>query len=402
MDNNVLFRGSVSGPGAVGSNTSPSVTAPVSAVGFTLSAAPHRTIVPGELVGSTTIGDREYNVINSATYYNEYTIVVQNEMAYPVVFESLNTDVAEVDEFGNTTRIGDGTATIKVYSGVMTKYVELNHTLHIASPGVTYFTQNVAGSLRRVVCDAVDLRIEGISPDNTLQVYTVKSGGVYTRNTDCWAAEYDMTGISPWNSLSSNKRSGTLIAPDIVIFAQHYRLSMGTSIRFVKQDGTVVTRTVVSSGNVSGTDIGLGRLDEAVPVDIVHYKIVPTDVIDYLSGSDQYAVDGLPTLGLNQFGDALITDVHYMEASASATASFKSPSAPRSSFYKSKVVGDSGCPAFLIVGEDLGLITCWHYGGAGSGPWHGYYLSQINDVISAIGGSTPAESMDLGNYQTYS
>jgi hypothetical protein len=61
-------------------------------------------------------------------------------------------------------------------------------------------------------------------------------------------------------------------------------------------------------------------------------------------------------------------------------------SANRLEFYESKISGDSGNPAFLILdlgnGPELVLLTLWTFGGSGSGTFITPHITAINAMIA--------------------
>jgi hypothetical protein len=83
-----------------------------------------------------------------------------------------------------------------------------------------------------------------------------------------------------------------------------------------------------------------------------------------------------PALGLDQEEKALIIDFL-------TSGSFRTPiNANRLIFNESKISGDSGNPAFLIVNGELVLITVWTYGGPGSGTPVAEHIAALNQMIA--------------------
>ena len=96
----------------------------------------------------------------------------------------------------------------------------------------------------------------------------------YVRNPACWAADLDLTCMSPWNSDHATRKAGTLVSPRHAVWARHYNIRLNSTIRFVTRSGAVVDRRVVASRLVArteaghsfyGRDIVVGLLDRDVP-----------------------------------------------------------------------------------------------------------------------------------------
>ena len=56
--------------------------------------------------------------------------------------------------------------------------------------------------------------------------------------------------------------------------------------------------------------------------------------------------------------------------------------ADRLIFSEQVISGDSGNPSFLIVNDELVLVTVWTYGGAGSGTPVADFIADINTMIA--------------------
>lgn len=323
----------------------------------------------------------------------------------PVTWESSDTDVATVDADGYVSHVSNGDATITATAGGLMKSLPLTFS---SATGATSdaLTSYVTGSLAANITAAVDSRIDGKSPSSALRVFTTQdhAGGVYLRNSACWAADLDLTPISPWNSVGANTRAGTLVSPRHVIFAAHYPAIAGMTIRFVQADNTIVTRTVTAvlthpSYVPYFPDIQVGVLSSDVPEGITFARVLPADWAEHLPLLN--LVRSLPCLCLDQEEKALVTDLSNLGNSANFVAPSQLNFAQRLAFYESKVGGDSGNPAFLIVNDELVLLTVWTYGGAGSGTFVTPQIAAINAMMTALGGGYQLTEADLSGFPTY-
>lgn len=74
----------------------------------------------------------------------------------------------------------------------------------------------------------VDLRIANKYGAVNKSIYSVQdhTNHIFTRSIDCWAADLDLTCMSPSNSQAGNLRAGTLITPRHCILAAHFTLTV--------------------------------------------------------------------------------------------------------------------------------------------------------------------------------
>jgi hypothetical protein len=251
----------------------------------------------------------------------------------------------------------------------------------------------------------VDTRIEALEPASSLRFFTQQdhSNKAYVRNPEVWCNDIDsITAISPWNSTQGSRRAGTLISPQHLLFAAHYQLEVGASVRFVTKDNQLVERTVIARKTLAGyssngrrnfsKDITIGLLNEPLHADIdgIHFvKVLPDDWADYLGPMDYSSFDpyaAMPALCLDYEEKALITDVEYFSNYVRFTAP---ASEPRRAYYESKIIGDSGNPALLLLnsqggGAELVLLNVWTFGDAGVGVSVYENKVEINQIMADL------------------
>jgi hypothetical protein len=243
---------------------------------------------------------------------------------------------------------------------------------------------------------AVDRRIAGLNPTNSIRIF---SEDCYTttnfvRNTNCWAYSYDLTCISPWNDHRGRLRAGTLISPRHVLFAAHYSLSSGDKLRFVDMNNNVVERTLIATmqhpdycSMVAYPDLTVGLLNSDVPTNSIHFaKVMPDNFKEYFGTGEN-----IPALGLDQEEKALITsaldldNIPFIGTNALLRTLFKYPLISTQLQYSESLIdGDSGNPAFLVVNQELILITVWTKGDAGEGTSIFSFKDDINQMISEL------------------
>ena len=218
------------------------------------------------------------------------------------------------------------------------------------------------------------------------EIYTSQDHktATYPRNPSLWCADIatELTAISPWNSMHSNKVGGTLITKRHIITSAHAALSITSTpltVRFVDADSNVHTRTIIgykTSANWSGrsgnrSDFRIYTLDSDLPDSIKPCKIMPSNWEDYLPDLDTTRP---PQLALDQEEKAIVVDLRKMNSDYARGA--YPTDASRLIFSEPFIGGDSGNPSFLIVDPDpndssisseLVLTYVLTYGGAGAG-----------------------------------
>jgi hypothetical protein len=220
----------------------------------------------------------------------------------------------------------------------------------------------------------------------------------YTRNTDCWAADIDLTPISPWNSGHAELRAGTLVSPRHIIFANHYPIDVSATVRFVAADNTVANRTMTARQRVGTTDIMVGVLSSDVPASIGFAKVLPSDWTDYLP-SLGYDV---PVLVTDQQEKALVFDWAACDASdGDEGLQLRTPfDATRLGFREAIVDGDSGNPVCLIVDDELVLLSTL-YTNQPAGPCIHDNATDINAAMTSLGGGYSLTEADLSGFTDY-
>ena len=224
-----------------------------------------------------------------------------------------------------------------------------------------------------------DLLNDSMSMEANGKIFTSQdhASSTYVRNPDLWCGDLDITCASPWNSSGGHKRAGTLVTPRHVIGAAHYEYSVGAVVRFVEKDGTVHDRTVAGKARHPESrnhhpDLTIYTLDSDLPSTIKPCAVMPSDYTSYLVNEQVKTA----CLGLDQEEKALIIDWF-------SGGRMRTPIDPnRLIFHENKISGDSGNPAFIIVGGELVLVTVWTFGGAGSGTTVADYISDLNTMIA--------------------
>ena len=367
------------------------VIVPLSTSNFTVQ---DRNVV--RTIGNTTITDYEVDV--------EYAVP---DFSIEVSISSLNSSVvlSPVGRIANGVAAGTATLKAEASSGEFAaKSVDVKITPGTSSDAVVSY---VTGSAARSASEAVDNRI-ALKNSDAKPIYITQnhSSSSYVRNPNCWAADLDLTCISPWNSTGGGTRAGTLISPRHVLFCEHldFHPAVNSTIRFVSLDNTVVNRTITALATHPDyspyyPDITIGVLDSDVPNSISFAKILPSGWASYFPSIGVAATGAtIPVLVLDQEEKALVSEWR----TSGGMNIFAQPTDPqRLQFFESIITGDSGNPAFIVVNNQLVVINTLTYGGAGAGTFVSAHIGAINNMMTSLGGGYQLTEVDLSGFPSY-
>lgn len=184
-------------------------------------------------------------------------------------------------------------------------------------------------------------------------------------NPAFWLKDFDFSCVSPWNDQSGNRRAGTAISKRHVIFATHFPIAVGSRILFSDHDGNVCPCYIKATRDIPNADLTVGLLNADLTPNIQPAKLLPDDYQKYIGDGD-----GLPVVIFNQHKGVSLTELCSISTNRQRVAIGcripKRESAKR--FYNPLKVGDSGNPAFLLLGKTPVLLFTVTTGGAGVGP----------------------------------
>lgn len=227
----------------------------------------------------------------------------------------------------------------------------------------------------------------------------------YERDPLHWAADLDLTCISPWNSLEAHKRAGTLITPRHVIFAQHFPLPNGTEIRFVDSTDTIHTRTVSNTAQILTTDIRVGVLDSDLPSTIRFAKILPSNWATYFPTASEPNL-AIPVLATDQDENLLYMEtrqLHYLYGGVRYVSLKRADELVRTQFaalHEQFITGDSGSAAFFVFNREPVLAGCVYGSDSQTRfvlPSPHHYAADINTALTTLGGGYQLTTFDLAD-----
>ena len=253
----------------------------------------------------------------------------------------------------------------------------------------------------------------GLSADNSVLDkfvdYRVNgTNGVFILNTNCWAYDIDTSCVSMWNSGARNERAGTAISKRHVLAAVHHPLGTGYELYFCGTNGVVYTNRVTGTKNVVGTDIQIASLQNELPDTVTPAYLLPTNFHEYIS-TGKY----LPVLRFDQDERCLISEISAglpLVGSPQTDEAAFDLSVPRVTsrqpFFANVRGGDSGNPAFLIIGNRSILLGAAHRGlneiSPKSGVFRGcrspfvtYYTNEIQEKMDELVPGYSLQFVDL-------
>lgn len=234
----------------------------------------------------------------------------------------------------------------------------------------------------------VDRRLKDADPAVSMHRFINYPAGArwdtFVHNPKFWAKGVDFSCASPWNSMSGTLRAGTLISKRHIIFADHFPLADGTRIVFVGEDGGVCPCYVEKTKRVEQTDMRIGLLNAEVTPNIRPAKILPEDFGKYLGEGV-----GLPVATFNQKEKLFLTEavrIHSPTNGYPRRGIFSNVSKDehRAKFREPLVKGDSGNPAFFLLGDQAVLACCLTSGRTGAGPAPHMWQKEIQAVMDEL------------------
>lgn len=255
---------------------------------------------------------------------------------------------------------------------------------------------SVSVLVTNLVTQSVDSRLQGADPASGLSRfsnYAVNAAlGRYKLNPKFWVRDVDFSAVSPWNSDRGRLKAGTLISKRHVIFAKHFPIAEGSRIVFVGEDGEVCPCRIVKTQIVPNSDIMIGALDYEVTPNIHPVKVFPADYEKYIGDGV-----GLPTVAFTQNEKAVVTEVRqiYTNETIKAFGTRQPEDSLRKRFNEKIIVGDSGDPVFMIVGNEPVLLYCLSGGGGGVGPSIHRRIAEVQRVMDELCSGYKLEEFDF-------
>ena len=210
----------------------------------------------------------------------------------------------------------------------------------------------------------------------------------FPANEKFWLKDVDFSCASPWSDECGTVRAGTLISKRHVIFAKHFPLWKGCRVLFVDREGEVCPCRVEATKVLEKCDIAIGSLDYEVTPSIHPAKILPEDFAKHI-------VDGrgLPIVTFNQREQVFLSECRSI--TTNSISNMASTNAAWKALGGRIVTGDSGNPAFLLIGNEPILLYCLYTGGVGHGPSVFRYRKEIQKAMDELCPGYKLEEFDF-------
>ena len=203
-----------------------------------------------------------------------------------------------------------------------------------------------------------------------------------------WLKGVDFSCVSPWNDSYGTTRAGTLISRRHIVFVRHYPLTKGTRILFVDQEGEICPCTIGATKALERGDVMVGLLDYEVTPNIRPAKILPDDYARHIGDGK-----GLPIVTFNQREQVFLSQMEGVKPT------FVNNVAPTMEAWKALggnlIGGDSGNPAFLLIGDEAVLLYCLRGGGVGIGPSVFHHRREIQMAMDELCPGYKLETFDF-------
>lgn len=265
-------------------------------------------------------------------------------------------------------------------------------------------------------------RLFGKNSADSMLVYSSQNpyggpidAGIWVRNPQCWIN--GVTNISCFSpaQLSGaawNTRAGTLITTKHIIQAKHFLTSIlegGTPIIFVDENNNAIRRNLISYALDPARDIAIGLLDSDVPSNIKIAKVLPTDFSTYIRVNNNNFVNFYPYLysvvldqeekailklftGCYGGASTILTTITSSPLSPNQPTTMVPDSAQFSTWSETVITGDSGNPNFIIIDNELVIISTFYTSSGGPFISNAAAYSTINSLIESL---SPGEGYSL-------
>lgn len=210
----------------------------------------------------------------------------------------------------------------------------------------------------------------------------------FPANEKFWLKDIDFSCASPWSDECGSVRAGTLISRRHIIFAKHFPLWKGVRILFVDGAGGVCPCRIEATKPLEKCDIMIGLLDYEVTPSIHPARVLPEDYAKYIGDGK-----GLPIVTFNQREWAFLSGCRGI--TSNGVSNVASTNAAWKALGGKIVTGDSGNPAFLLIGNEPILLYCLYSGGVGHGPAIHRYRKEIQKAMDELCPGYALEEFDF-------
>ena len=215
----------------------------------------------------------------------------------------------------------------------------------------------------------------------------------FVLNDKFWLKDLDFSCVSPWNDAMGRFGAGVAVTKRHILYSNHFNMGKGTRILFVGQDGEICPCYLEGSRKVADTGLMVGLLNAEITPNIHPAKILPQDYGKYIGDGR-----GLPVVTFNQSEEAVLHESGCETKEGEGPRRWGAhPSANPAwaTFQKDLIRGDSGNPAFMLIGNHPVLIYCIYGGGGGVGNSIHAYRLEIQKAMDELCSGYTLEVFDF-------
>ena len=215
-------------------------------------------------------------------------------------------------------------------------------------------------------------------------------------NEKFWLKDVDFSCVSPWNDAHGRLRAGTVISKRHIVFAKHFQIAKGARILFADNEGGVCPVYIEETCPVESADLVVGLLNAEVTPNIHPAKILPANYAEYIGNGE-----GLPVITFNQHEQAFLSELRATDPNRRYcyVGSLVPKDANWARFRHPIIGGDSGDPAFILIGNEPIFIYTLSAGEAGGGPGIYYSRHRIQAAMDKLCPGYKLEEFDFESHQ---
>lgn len=276
-------------------------------------------------------------------------------------------------------------------------------TVSVPSPA-TNLSAYAPGSLSCQFVTNTQARTNGFAtPSTAEQIFSTQNWGTETfiTNSAFWLsfAPQKTAIVVGHGTPPSGSVGASAISPMHLLNCTHTLYANGDTVFFVGTDGAILSRTIVDSITIGGSDIGILLLSSALPGTIHPFSLLPSNYAAYMTLQHPE----IQYIGCNQTLQLFPVAGTYFE---NGSISFNVGAGWISSAWGYTVIGgDSGHPIMGLIGTNLVLVG--HWTGPTYGPNYASYEPQINAAMHYlstnynVGSDYQITTQDLSAWPTY-
>ena len=361
-----------------------------------------------------TIDDLIFTSSSSASVFSED--VINTDSTRDLSFSSTNENILTVDKNGATNWVSDGSASVLVNDGIITRKIKASVS-RLSGQTTNVPNRYASGTVGKALTDLADT-LTNVSTDKAMF-----SNGNWNTNFFAYSERERLSCIAFKRNGSNTSfgRARTLITPRHMIGTEHtgYQLQVGDTITFLTSDNTEITKTVTgkaTSAFGSGSDIAVYTLDSDV-TGITPAKLLPSDFFSEVRTVNGTNVGVLKYINFNGKAPLFSTDkdsrlsirynslVQNVWNDAFRTDSFLGD---YNDFEESLISGDSGNPLFIILDNQLVLISCFTSETSNTNYGSSTKKAIINQLIidadtnAGVSTGLTTTDIDLSSFNSYS